>query len=205
MIIALSGYAQSGKDTVADYLVEEHGFEKLGMNGLIREACEALNPIIHWDRDDGYFTYKQAMEEYGYEFSKKRLLDFRPFMQRLGTEFAEALGHPEMWIRLLLERCYPEKDYVMPSCRRWVEAQEIVNHSTPGMPYTNGYIVRVNRPGCVPANDHPSEVELDSWPFDYVIDNDKSIGDLGVQAEIAYAVCCLTRPDRSQLSPTGER
>ncbi len=34
-----------------------------------------------------------------------------------------------------------------------------------------GYVIRIDRPGVKPINDHPSETSLDTWKFDYKIDN----------------------------------
>jgi hypothetical protein len=41
-----------------------------------------------------------------------------------------------------------------------------------------GIIIRVERPGVKPVNPHPSETSLDKWKFDHVINNDGSLTDL---------------------------
>ena len=41
-----------------------------------------------------------------------------------------------------------------------------------------GRVWRVSRPGVGPINDHISEVGLDDYPFDAVIDNDGTLDDL---------------------------
>lgn len=174
MIIALNGYAQSGKDTVADHLVQAYGFRKIGMNEILREACIALDPVIasKWTSNGSVIDlhYSEALDKYGYEQCKAEFPNFREFMQRLGTEFAEAIGHPELWVQVLLERVEPLEDVVMSSCRRWVEALTIQQ--------AGGFIWRVDRPGTGPANDHPSETEIDSWQFDARINNDAGIKEL---------------------------
>lgn len=176
MIIALSGYAQSGKDTVADYLVDTYGFEKAGMNAILRDACVALDPIVNAWGVSGVHNarYSEMLSEFGYERAKKQFPEFRAFMQRLGTEFAEAIDYPELWVTVLLKHCDPDKNYVMSSCRRWIEATAITE--------AGGFIVRVDRPGTAPANDHPSETEIDSWQFDARIYNDAGIDELLLQA-----------------------
>jgi len=45
MIIGLSGYAQSGKDTVANYL-SEYGFTRLAFADPIRKLLYQMNPIV---------------------------------------------------------------------------------------------------------------------------------------------------------------
>ena len=47
VVIGLSGYASSGKDTVAQFLIEEHGFEKIAFADPIRNMLLAMNPIVH--------------------------------------------------------------------------------------------------------------------------------------------------------------
>jgi dephospho-CoA kinase len=44
MIIGISGYARSGKDTVANYLVEHHEFTRMAFADAMREALLRLNP-----------------------------------------------------------------------------------------------------------------------------------------------------------------
>ena len=46
MIIGLSGYAQSGKDTVAKVLIEEYGFTRIAFADKIREFLYDLNPQV---------------------------------------------------------------------------------------------------------------------------------------------------------------
>jgi dephospho-CoA kinase len=46
MIIGLSGYAQSGKNTVADILVDHHGFIQLAFADAIRAFVYEINPMV---------------------------------------------------------------------------------------------------------------------------------------------------------------
>ncbi len=45
MIIGLTGYAQSGKDTVANILVERYGFTRVAFADKIREFLYETNPM----------------------------------------------------------------------------------------------------------------------------------------------------------------
>ena len=45
MIIGISGFQSSGKDTIADYLVKEHGFVKLSFASALY-LCTFKLPII---------------------------------------------------------------------------------------------------------------------------------------------------------------
>jgi hypothetical protein len=44
--IGLSGWARSGKDTVADYLVNKYEYEKVSFSTPMKEAMYRLNPRI---------------------------------------------------------------------------------------------------------------------------------------------------------------
>ena len=49
MIVALSGYAGSGKDSVADVFVQDYGFTKLAFAQPIKDALWALNPALEFN------------------------------------------------------------------------------------------------------------------------------------------------------------
>ena len=46
MIIGLTGYAQSGKDTLANILVENYGYTRVAFADKIREFLYEVNPMV---------------------------------------------------------------------------------------------------------------------------------------------------------------
>lgn len=56
---------------------------------------------------------------------------------------------------------YP--NWIITDCRFPNEAQAVKDKG--------GIIIRIDRPGVNPINDHPSETGLDNWKFDYKIAN----------------------------------
>lgn len=171
MIIALTGYARSGKDEVGRILVERAGFVRLGMGDILRDACIALNPIVHVDPDGYKVRYDELLRYEGYEDSKIGYPEFRSFMERLGTEFAEAIGYPKLWIDTLLHKADDiDTDIVMTSCRRRVEAEAVVENG--------GKVWRVTRPGVGPVSSHSAEYEMGGWDFDEYIENDGTLEEL---------------------------
>ena len=48
-ILGLVGRKQSGKDTFAQRLVEEHGYTRLAFADPLKAVALAANPIVHTD------------------------------------------------------------------------------------------------------------------------------------------------------------
>ena len=67
MIIGLTGYARSGKDTVASILVEDYGFTRVAFADPIRDLLLKINPIL----ENGY-RLGEHVKEFGWELAKAR-------------------------------------------------------------------------------------------------------------------------------------
>ncbi len=80
MIIGLSGYAQSGKDTVAELLCLNYGFKRIAFADAIREGVVRLNPML----DDG-IRVADLVEDYGWDVAKGNT-EVRRLLQVFGTE-----------------------------------------------------------------------------------------------------------------------
>ena len=176
MIIGLSGYARSGKDTVAEILVENHGFIRVAFADKLREALYALNPIIGHENEMygllGLVYLQDVIDEYGWDGVKSTVYgpEVRRLLQRMGTEVGREILGENIWVNAAIEPLRIDEDYVFTDCRFVNEAK--------ATKFYEGQVWRVNRPGVGPANDHISEIGLDNWPFDVVIENAGSIGDL---------------------------
>lgn len=179
MIIGLSGYGRAGKDSVADVLVERHRFQRVAFADKLRECAEALNPIVdvEFDADESKVPvrYLDAKERHGYNAAKEIYPEFRGTLQRLGTEVGRNILGGNIWVDATMNALDVERDYVITDCRFPNEAQAINR--------AGGLVVRVQRPGNGPANDHPSETALDDYQFDGVINNDGTLEDLATRVE----------------------
>ena len=78
----------------------------------------------------------------------------------------------DVWVRNLLDKIPPNKKIVIGDVRHQVEVREL-NYA--GIP-----ILRINRRDRIIDRNptHISEIDLDDYPFDYVIDNDGLIEEL---------------------------
>lgn len=175
MIIGLSGYARSGKDTIGLYLSEEYDYCRRAFADPLREAALAINPYIS---NDG-LRLADIVNGYGWE-AAKAYPETREFLQRLGTDFGREFLGEYVWADLGVKGLTPESNFVFTDCRFPSEAERIKD--------LGGVMWRVTRKGYGPANNHHSEVALDDWTFDAEIYNFGTKVDLRNSVRLAMDV-----------------
>lgn len=108
-IIAVSGLISSGKDTVATYLIEKHGFVKESFAGTLKDAVAA---IFGWDREmlEGKTAEARAEREKVDPWWANRLqmptLTPRWVLQYWGTEVCRHGFHSDIWIASLEKKLH---------------------------------------------------------------------------------------------------
>jgi hypothetical protein len=168
-IIGLSGYARSGKDTIADYLVENHGFIKISFAGPMRESLYKLNPEIR-DMTGMVYSFQQAVDLFGWEAMKTYFPAYRGLMQRMGTEVGREMFGENFWVDQAIKRI-PEGSIVVFSDVRYQNEADAIKQN-------GGEVWRIERPGVSAPNDHTSEHDLENYEFDHKIMNYGPIEDL---------------------------
>jgi len=164
MIIGLSGYAQSGKDEIANTLLHE-GFERAAFADTLREALMALNPMA------GYGVFlNDVVALHGWEEAKRNYPEVRRLLQRMGTEAGRDVFGEQIWVNKTLGKLDPQKNYIITDVRFQNEADAIRD--------LGGQMWRVTRPGTGPVNCHSSEVALDNYVFDYNVENKGDLQEL---------------------------
>lgn len=164
-IIGVGGLKTAGKDVVADYLVREHGFVKLGMSDALLEALLVLNPVVDF-LDVEPLRFKEFVEWQGYTHAKNHY-EVRRLLQVLGTDVARNLLDEYIWVDKVwkrIEELPPTQNVVVTGIRfrnELVIAQE------------NWY---VERPGLV--NDGHESEQLEPHQFDRCLINDGTITEL---------------------------
>jgi len=139
MLIGLVGFIGSGKGTVADLLVERHGYNKESFAGSVKDA---VSTIFGWDRSllEGDTIKSRAWrEEPDAWWSKRMGKDFSPrlALQLMGTEAGREIFHSDLWIYSVERRINPDKNYVIADVRFPNEIKMIQD--------LGGKIVRVTR------------------------------------------------------------
>lgn len=199
MIVTISGFIGSGKDTVSQYLQDRYSFQQVSFAGALKDAVAA---VFGWDREmlEGRTSESRAWREQVDSWWAKRLdmphLTPRWILQYWGTEVCRQGFHDDIWIASLENRLRSADDNIVISDARFPNELATVKR-------LGGISLRVVR-GADPewynlalqANNgdrqsrhildklvHSSEWSWIGYNFDRVIDNNRSIGDLYYQVD----------------------
>lgn len=188
MIIGLSGYAQSGKDTLAKFLIEDYGFTRFAFADALRDTVYALNPVVRfearvsYDDDPGeqMVRVQDIVDTVGWEQAKTSQPEIRRLLQAMGTEAGRKILGESIWVDTVFRQVQERglDKVVITDCRFPNEAEAVKAQG--------GFVVRINRPGVRPVNNHPSEVSLDEWGFDYVVPNNDGLEELHSMAKYLH-------------------
>lgn len=163
--IGISGYARAGKDTIADRMVEQHGYTKMSFAEPMKEALIALDPQI--DYGGMRVSLSWIIKKAGWEALKPLSQEVRPLLQRFGTEVGREMFGENFWVDLAISKIQDGAKVVFADVRFPNEANAIKG--------LGGQIWRVTRGTMGPANDHVSEHALDDYKFDTFINNDYDV------------------------------
>lgn len=166
MIIGLAGYAQSGKDTVATFLVEHYGFRRIAFADTIRNFIYDINPMVFTE------PLQVKVDVEGWEKAKQNG-EVRRLLQKTGVAARNLFGE-NFWIEQAFRTVLDEERIVVTDVRFKNEAEYIQS-------YEYSQVWRVTRPGVGPVNNHVSESEMENYPYDKVINNDGDYKDLALE------------------------
>jgi hypothetical protein len=172
--IGFAGWARSGKDTAAAYLVENYGYTRMSFAAPMKEALYRLNPRITINNVLGT-PIRTGVDIYGWDDLKEHGPEVRELLQRFGTEVGREMFGENFWVEYALQNVSDGSKVVVSDVRYPNEADAIKA--------LGGSVWRINRLGVFAANDHASEHALDNYDFDGVIDNSSSISELNRQLE----------------------
>ena len=195
--IGLVGLIGSGKNTVANILVKDHGFEMLSFAGALKDAVSA---IFGWPRNllEGDTTESRKFRETVDEFWQKSIGNISLFegkpvtprlvLQLMGTEIMRTHFHTDIWVISVIKKIQasPDKSFVISDVRFQNEINLLKN--------INGAIIRIkrgedpkwfetaaNNQEAMPLNYpdiHRSEWDWVPYKPSFIIENDGSLEDL---------------------------
>lgn len=169
MILGLSGYAQTGKDTVASYLIKNYGFVRVSFADPIREAIYRLNPKITLADMRGV-SLAAAVDGIGWDNVKVESEDARQLLQRMGTEVGRDMFGENFWVDQAMHKASKHDKVVFTDVRYPNELQAILEAS--------GAVWRVIKSSVGAVNLHASESALDGYHFESAIINNGTKEDL---------------------------
>ena len=195
MIIGVCGFIGSGKDTVADYLVNFHEFRRESFASTLKDAAAA---VFGWDRTllEGRTKeareWREEVDQWWAERLAMPTLTPRWVLQYWGTEVFRNRFHDDIWIASLENKLRTSKDNVVISDCRFVNEIEAIKKQGGKIywvqrgPLPEWYddALSANRGSNLGLNSmkmrkiHPSEWAWIGCRFDGVIDNNGSIEDL---------------------------
>jgi hypothetical protein len=170
MIIGLSGYAQVGKDTVAQHLIDNHGYRRVAFADQIRKALYRLDPILTDIGELPGVSLSNAVDHIGWELLKQNSEQARGLLQRFGTEVGREMFGDNFWVDQAL-RGVSKFDKVVVTDVRYPNEYKAIKR-------LDGKIIRIVKPLVTAINSHASESALDEYLFDGTIDNVGSIEEL---------------------------
>jgi hypothetical protein len=204
MIIGICGFIGSGKDTIADYLVNLHGFRRESFANSLKDA---VAQVFGWDRTMLEGRTKQAREwrEQRDEWWSNRLgmnVTPRLVLQYWGTDVLRRNFHDDIWIASLENKLRNSRDHVVISDCRFPNEIKAIKQA-------GGKVIRVVRgeepawyQDAINANSGPSNMSWSisktklerlkihasetSWvgtDFDAVLDNNGTLDELYQQVK----------------------
>jgi hypothetical protein len=177
MLIGIVGLISSGKGTVADRLVEKHGFKK---DSFAKSLKDAVASMFNWDRDmlEGDTESSRHWREQPDKFWSEKFgkpVTPRWVLQYFGTEVMRGQVYDGIWIDSCLMR-YKGTPTVIADTRFQNELKMIQK--------SGGKLILVKR-GDLPSKDemqkqgaHKSEWDWMGWNFDFIIENNGTKEDL---------------------------
>jgi hypothetical protein len=191
MIISISGLIGSGKDTIADYLVNRYEFRRESWAGTLKDA---VSSVFGWDRIllEGKTAESRKWRELPDKWWSERLnmeVTPRRILQLWGTDVCRDHYHDDIWIASLENKLRKTNDNVVISDSRFPNELNSVKR-------LGGITIRVKR-GIDPqwvddylANGitdsfiekyptvHASEYSSVNCQYDHIISNDGSMAEL---------------------------
>ena len=196
MIIGLCGFAGSGKGTLADILVENHGFRKISFATKLKDTASVM---FGWDRDllegitDESRAWREEVDEYWSNELEQEITP-RIMLQLFGTDCVRKNLHNNIWVSIVKKTLIdnPDVNWVIPDVRFpnevdviqqqlngsvwWIKRGELPDwyHTAAIDNETDTNYMIINYPEV-----HESEYRLINTQFDNIIENDSSIEELG--------------------------
>lgn len=162
MLVGVTGRAGAGKDTIADYLVRGHGFDKLSFAAPLKAMLAAAGMPEPANRED------KEKPVPGFSFT------WREAAQTLGTEWGRRRD-PDIWVKLVemqirrtvtLYAAYPDQVRFVLSDVRFENEAAMIRSLGGKVLFVHGRAVDLGE-----SAGHASEAGIAFTSRDFLIDN----------------------------------
>jgi len=163
--VGFVGFPGTGKDAIAQVLVEKHGFERMAFGDAVKEMLVSIDPVFN--TVDQLDLYKRASTH----FTREKLQNLGEVMRQVD---------PDFWIRAVEEKGIPNK--VVYTDIRYLNELSFVQRNT------GGKIINIRRDGMLAVNNHVSEwnTHVIAASADYTVHNNGTVED-AAERVLAYA------------------
>lgn len=175
MLIAVTGYKNSGKNAVCNVLAKNNEYKITGFADALKKQFLAIDPWVSMNNGEEERIERLSIivAAIGWDRAKEKFPEIRRLLQKGGTEGGRDIFGQDIWIEtwsktadVLLEQGYDVCVSDMRFLNEAVAVREL-----------GGQVWRVHRPGTA-AGEHLSERELDEIVPDLVIRNTGNLKDL---------------------------
>lgn len=161
MIIGLCGKKGSGKDTAAQYLVDNYGYQRIGFADSLKESLANLFDIPIELIDDWKEPSEQAQVRLASRAGIHINLSWREFLQRYGTEAHRDVFGESFWVEQVLPYYSDEGKYVHLAKQKLVISDVRFPNEAARINTYGGFLVEIVRPSLDNiADPHRSEQKL---------------------------------------------
>ena len=174
-IISISGKIGSGKDTIADIIMQYtpyHRWQVKKFAGKLKDIAEILTGVPKINFEDQEFKQQDMGPEWG--------MTYRDLLQKLGTEAMRSGLHKNVWVNALFADFNIDED---EQIHYWIITDSRFPNELAAVKKHNGITIKVIRDsGNTIGITHTSETALDNYTeWDYVIDNNGTLEELKTQ------------------------
>lgn len=173
-VIALHGYARTGKDATADLLANRR-YRRVAFADPIRDVLYETNPLVTVKNGDRIFI-RELVDRVGWDEAKVLFPEVRQLLQGFGMACRHHIG-PDVWVNTAnrgIQDILAAGYGVVVTDLRFRNEAAILQET-----YEDQVVlVNVVRPGVGPVNNHVSDQGLPRELFDWTIVNDGTLGNL---------------------------